>query len=622
MGLEKQSKSRNLYFKGDGQDQNWMFPPNLGDLIDKDDPVRFVNHWVNELDVSDILAQYKPGGTSIYHPKVLIKLLIYGYIDRVYSSRDLEQCCRENIKYMWLCGMNQPDHVTIANFRSQKLQSKVKDIFKEVLKEAYTQGLITLETQTVDGTKVESVANKYTHIWIKNVLRHKGNLEQKIECLLDEIEEHLQAEDSSLTREKKEIGDDQEGFEQSPVPVRTSERQEDEKQTEDSTLSDDTEGAAMKDQVSEDAEKRSGENEQEELASEKVANKLKSYGASKDKHVKRKIKNIKEKLLPKLIEYEKKQSTLGDRNSYSKTDPDATFMRMKDDVMGNGQLKPAYNMQVSSENQFIVNYTLHQNANDATCYKAHTTDTLQLLTSVDLPEFKYAHGDSIYGTEENFSFIEEEQIGNYLKYPSFHSEKKKKYQNDIKNGFYYSAELDSVFCPMGQRMQLKSEQEVERKSGFKTNIKIYQAKNCDRCPLRGVCLNKKARGNRTFRRNEKLERYRNTARENLESDLGLKMRSNRSVDIEPVFGHLKSNRRFNRFTHVGIKKIQVELGLLAIAHNLRKLIANMDENTFIKVILGLIRYYVVLLHLMKSNIIKSCVTLILTSRATGKLQVA
>jgi transposase len=538
MSKIKEKSSIGLRFKAHKRDQEWLFPPSIGEMIPLDHPVRFIDKAVNEFDISSILSSYKPGGASIYHPRVLIKLLVYGYMDRKYSSRDLEKALHENVVYMWLCSMNKPDHVTISNFRSKKLKGEIKSIFAQVLKQLYKHKIISLKTQVVDGTKIESVANRFSYVWAKNISRFKGSLEQKIESLLEEVESYINNENIETTNQKDE-----------PLATQKPKIETNEKESE------------------------------QKNSSEKIEERLSNIPELPDKEINKKVEKIKKKHLPKLKTYEAQEEILDGRNSYSKTDPDATFMRMKRDRLGKEQLKPAYNLQLSSENQYIINYSIHQNTNDAFCYKVHTTGTLQMLEESDLPKFQQANGDSIYGTEENYTFLIEKQIENYLKYPSFHAEKKhdyKKYPFHTRT-LYYNEKQDYYICPMGQKMLKSETRKKETKTGFKSEVIIYRAQNCKNCPLRGQCL--KGESERSVQRNHNLEKYRETARNNLNSDQGKILRSKRSVDVEPIFGHIKYNRFFDRLMLVGIEKIEVELGLHAIAHNLKKMMKNLQKWT-------------------------------------------
>lgn len=537
MSKKKQKSSKVLRFKSHKRDQEWLFPPSIGEMIPADHPVRFIDKAVNEFDISSILSSYKPGGASIYHPRVLIKLLVYGYMDRKYSSRELEKALHENVVYMWLCSMNKPDHVTISNFRSNKLKGEIKSVFAQVLKQLYENKIISLKTQVVDGTKIESVANRYTYVWAKNISRFKGSLEQKIESLLEEVESYINENTTTVDLDGKPL------VEQKPK-IETTKKESEQKKS-----------------------------------SVKIEERISSIPELSDKKIKNKIEKIKKKHLPKLKTYEAQQDILDGRSSYSKTDPDATFMRMKRDRLGKGELKPAYNLQLSSEDQFIISYSLHQNTNDAFCYKAHTSGTLEMLKEFDLPKYQQANGDSIYGTEENYKYLLEEQIENYLKYPSFHPEQKHDYKKDPfhTRTLHYNEKQDYYICPMGQKMTKKETRKKETKTGFKSEVIIYQAQNCKNCPLRGQCL--KGESDRRVQRNHNLEKYKETARNNLNSDQGKILRSKRSVDVEPIFGHIKYNRFFDRLMLVGIEKIEVEMGLHAIAHNLKKMIKKLQKST-------------------------------------------
>lgn len=184
-----------LKFKQANRDQLLLLPPNIGEWLPKWHPVRFVDELVDRMDISDILATYKSGGTSIYDPKLLLKILFFGYLDRTYSSRDLEKACHETIPYLWLCGVLRPNHVTICNFRSGKLKKKIKHLFAQVLREIFNKGLIELKHQTTDGTTIEAVSNRYQYVWRKNAERYKAGTEEKIQLILSEIDTHILKEE-------------------------------------------------------------------------------------------------------------------------------------------------------------------------------------------------------------------------------------------------------------------------------------------------------------------------------------------------------------------------------------------------------------------------------------------
>lgn len=502
----------NVIFKDYNPNQVMLLPPSLEELIVSNHPVRVVNDVVDRINIEPLLATYKPGGTSVYHPKMLLKVLIYSYLSNIYSSRKMEAALKENIHFMWLSAMSRPDHNTLARFRSDRLKNHLKSIFGQIVELLVEEGLVSIKDIYTDGTKVEANANKYTFVWGKSIKTSK----QRIAKQLDELWSYTQ----NIAEQE---------LQQEPTP------------------------------------------DFEQVDIEKVAQTIDKIdqaleGKQVDKKVKQKLTYAKKNWVKKMVEYEQKESILGKRNSYSKTDTDATFMRMKDDHMQNGQLKAAYNWQVSSSDQFIVNYSLHQNPTDTLTLKPHLDQFEQLYQQ--LPETLTA--DAGYGSEENYEYITEKQIDNYVKYNYFHKEQSKKYKQDPfkANNLYYNQEQDKIYCPMGQPMDNIGTSKRRTTSGFEQTYTQYQARNCTDCPLRGQCH--KAKGNRIIEINHNLRVHKQKVRKNLLSDQGIAHRKQRPADVEAVFGNLKQNKGFKRFMLRGIKKVEIEAGLLAIAHNLAK----------------------------------------------------
>ena len=502
----------NLVFKDYNPNQIMLLPPSLEELIEEHHPVRVVNDVIDRISIEPLLRNYRPGGTSTYHPKMLLKVLVYGYLKNIYSSRKLEAALKENVHFMWLSGMNKPDHNTIARFRSERLKETLQQIFGQVVELLVEEGLVSIKEVYTDGTKLEANANKYTFVWGKSIKTSK----EKMARQLKELWDYTQA----LTEQELEEEQD-EGFHQvSATNV--------------------------------------------EKTIKKIDRALE--GKKADKKVKQKLSYAKKKWPSKLTEYEQKEQILDGRNSYSKTDTDATFMRMKEDHMRNGQLKPAYNWQISTSDQYIVNYTIHPNPTDTLTLKPHLEQYKALYSST--PEAICA--DSGYGSEENYEYLQQEQITPYVKYNYFHKEQRKKWQQDpfkVAN-LHYNPEQDKVYCPMGQAMDRIEDRKRLTSSGFVQSIARYRAKNCNGCPLRGMCH--KAKGNRIVEINHNLREHKRKARENLLSDRGIEHRKKRPCDVEAVFGMIKSNRNFKRFMLRGKQKVEIETGLLAIAHNLAK----------------------------------------------------
>ena len=435
-----------VVFKDYNPKQNFLFPPNLSELIEANHPVRSVSAVIDGLDISNLIRNYKPGGTSVYHPKMLLKVLVYGYLCNIYSSRKLEQALKENVHFMWLSAMNRPDHNTLNRFRSERLKGELKEIFAQIVLYLEKEGLVSLQTIFTDGTKIEANANRYTFVWGKAIKKNKERIESQLEDLWNYTQE-IAMEEMKDTSEVSFKSMDKEKI-KSVI------------ETIDSTLK-----------------------------KKKICSK-----------VRQKINYAKKNWPENLEKYEKQEAILGNRNSYSKTDPDASFMRMKEDHMRNGQLKAAYNLQLSTENQFIVNYTLHPNPGDTKTFIPHIDNFEQLYGKT--PNEIVA--DAGYGSEENYIFLQKRKVKAYIKYNYFDKDQK--------------------------------------------------TKTITSSPS-----------------NPKLSKLRHKAHKLLNTKRGIKLRKQRCHDVEPVFAQIKHNKGFKRFMLRGQNKAEIETGLIAIAHNLRKL---------------------------------------------------
>lgn len=510
-------KSSQAMFKPYQQNQLMAFPPTFEELIARDHPVRVVNQIIDQIDLDPIISKYKGGGCSSYHPRMLLKVLVYGYLSNIYTSRKLEAATRENVYFMWLSGMEQPDHNTINRFRTDRLKGVIKKVFTQVVLLMADSGHVELQKVYTDGTKIESKANRYTFVWGKAIKTSRERISKQLEELW-EYTQQVSAEELKDTAPTQFTAVD-------PEELRKTVEQID-----------------------------------QALIDKPVPQK-----------VKQKVNYAKKNWPDKLNEYRQKEQILGSRNSYSKTDPDATFMKMKEDHMRNGQLKPGYNAQISTNNQIITHYSIHQNP----------TDTRTLIPH--LQSFESAYGfmpkemttDAGYGSEENYDFLEKNHVEAFVKYNHFDKEQ---HDNGLSKGIfhvdnlYYNKELDCYYCPMGQIMAFMEVKEEITETGYKKTLSRYQARNCSACPVRGRCH--KAKGNRIIEVSHRLNELKTRARERLTSEKGIAHRKQRPVDVEPVFGMIKQNRGFRRFLLKGIDGANLEFGLIAIAHNLKKMARN------------------------------------------------
>ena len=502
------------------QNDSLLLPPSLGELIPATHPVRVLSSILDKFDISDIEATYKSGGTSSYHPRMLLKVVVYAYLCNVYSGRQMEKLLCENIHFMWLSGMNRPDFRTINRFRSERLSGgRLENVFTKVVELLSDEGLVSLNVQYIDGTKIESVANKYTFVWKGSVEKNKAKLIEKVRSVLALAEEELAVEESSGASEE--------------LPQEEFERRAD-----------------------------------------RILSKMDSMGISKGKQRRLVEKTVSEGVR-KLEEYDRHLETLGERNSYSKTDPDATFMRMKEDAMNNGQTKPGYNIQISTDNQYITNYGIYQRPSD-------TGTMMDYLESFRLRygmQSKEIVADSGYGSEQNYEYMFSNGMVPYVKYNMFHAEMKRARKNNpfLVENMFYNAEKDFYVCPMGQHMDFVYYKKEKSDLGYVSTKSVYMAKDCSRCPLRGMCYKGRAE-RRTFEVNHRNNAYRTRARELLTSEKGMMHRSKRPIEPEAVFGNIKFNHGFKRFRLKSTEKVTVEWGLVAIAHNLRKYITQKTTN--------------------------------------------
>ena len=509
-----------LAIKSDNRKQNLLLPPSLDELVPENHMVRVVDAVIDRLDISDILSTYRGGGNSAFNPKMMLKVLVFAYLSNVYSSRRIEELLRRDIYFMWLAGMKRPDFRTINYYRGKRLKEGFDTVFTQVVRLLHEEGFVSLKVQYIDGTKIESVANKYTFVWRGSVEKYDARLKAKTEALLRQIEQNHAIENQ-----------------ENPVP--------------------------------------------EELTAEEVTKRVERIKEKVDadnlgKEERKALKQIETDSVPRMNRYREQLETMGSRNSYSKTDPDATFMRMKEDAMLNGQLKPGYNVQISTENQFITNFGIYQ----------RPTDTLTMISYLE--SFKARYGmqseeivaDSGYGSEENYEYMFSNGMTPYVKYNMFHVEQRRGYRNNpfrVSN-LFYNPDDDFYVCPKGQKLKFIRQEKRYTASGYQQTVSVYRACRCEGCPLRGQCH--KSKRDRQIEVNHTLADYKARARELLTSEQGIKHRSNRPIEPEAVFGQIKECGRFRRLRLKGLTGAKIDFGLKALAHNLRKLAKAWAKSSF------------------------------------------
>ena len=515
----------NLHFRSYDPDQTLLFPQRIDRDIPKDDPVRILKSVIESLDLSGFKKLYHERGRSPYHPKMMLMVILYSYMNHVYSCRKIEKLLYRDIYYIWLSGYQKPDFATINRFRN-RVKNEIGHIFTLLVLILVEKGFVTLEVEYLDGTKIESKANKYTFVWRKSVERNREKLLEKIRVLLQQINEQM-AQDKAADVASLEL-----------TPQTLCEISKE-----------------FKEALGSSPEAKTKEEKAAQRGKNKMFKELERHGE-------------------KLAEYNSRLEQMEGRNSISKTDPSATFMRMKEDAMCNGQTKPGYNLQISSENQFITDFALFPNP----------TDTLTFIPFLGSFPGRYGRfpkrvvADSGYGSEENYRFMDEAGIEGFVKYNRFHLEHRPRYKPDTfhPDSLYYNEEGDYYICPMGQRMSRTGTVQTRTEGGYISESACYRAIRCKGCPLRCLCYKAKA-NQRTIRVNHRLNAYKRKACELLTSEEGIKERGRRCIEPEAVFGQMKSNMAYRRFRHMGKDKVVMDFTFFAIAFNIKKLCSMMRK---------------------------------------------
>ena len=507
-----------------------VLPLNLEIKIQDNDIARHVNNLVESIPQKAFDKYYKETGCPAYHPKMMLKILLCAYSQSVFSGRKIEALLSDSIRMMWLSQGYSPSYRTINRFRSNKdMQELLCQCFVQFRSQLIKEKIIANEAIFIDGTKIEADANKFSFVWKKAVERYGRNLIENSRRIYVEL------------------------VEQKIIPAMELEQE--------ATINEEEIVAVVEklDEAIDAMDKKIAESDSVEERKQ-IRNKRKRP---------KQLRKILSDNIARKQKYAKQLDIMGNRNSYSKTDPDATFMRMKEDYMKNGQLKPGYNVQIATEGQYALAYDLFPNPTDTRTLKPFL-DVIE-TSYFTLPEYIVA--DAGYGSEENYvDIIENRQLTPLITYGMYLKEKEKRYKKDafkIAN-WDYDSEGDYYTCPSGKRLIFVYNFQRKDKNGFVRNFKVYECEDCCNCPYRSQCCKAKEGNNRKISINVKWEQQKEYIRTQLSDKKTGKIYKRRKIDVEPVFGFLKANLRFNRFTVRGKFKAKIEMGLALMAVNLRK----------------------------------------------------
>jgi hypothetical protein len=437
----------------------------------------------------------------------------------------MEQNCKRDINFMYLLeGAPAPDHATFARFRSLHFAPCSERIMAESTNCLHRIGEVSGEAIFIDGTKMEACANKYTFVWKKSTTKNLDRLLGRLASFVAECEEiygikivhGTQVKVKHVKKLRKRL-------------------------------------YALK--------------EQEGIVF--------VHGIGRRKNPLQKSIEFLEECLDKFKGYTKRLHLCGERNSYSKTDHDATFMRMKEDAMKNGQLKPAYNLQYGVDSEYVAWIGIGPKPTDTTTLIPFVKEMESRLS------FKYGKvvADAGYESEENYLFLEGNGQISFIKPANYEISKTRKFKNDISRieNMDYDEEKDCYVCKNGKVLSVANVRKEKTRTGYLRETTIYCCNDCKGCAEKAGCI-KGNHSNKPLEERDKslyvsktFNRCRKEGLERIVSEEGRLLRTNRSIQAEGAFGVLKEDMGFRRFLSRGTQNVKAESTLLALAHNVKKL---------------------------------------------------
>ena len=477
-----------------------------------DDKVRLLEEVLERLDYTTLYRAYSAEGRPPSpSPKTMFKVLVYANSEGVYSSRDIAARCRRDINFMWLLGdESPPSHNTINNFRKTYLPCAAEELFYQLVLHLYEVGEINFEHLFVDGTKIEANANKYSFVWKKSTNKYQARLNAQVERFKTEIN----AQYGYAFNEENSLAEICEVLKKEAAGVR-----------------------------------------------------FVSGRGRRKSDLQRQIEQL-QGYMVREAKYDGYNATFDGRNSFSKTDKDATFMHMKEDAMRNGQLKPGYNVQLGVEAEYITGVDLSSERSDALT----VIPLLERMECFTHRRYKDATMDAGYESEENYTYFENKdgQIC-FIKPQNYERSKTKKFKSNmsLRENMAYDKERDEYTCQNEKKLRAVYTGTKKSKSGYESEVTFYECESCEGCPHKKACT--RSKGNRKMQVSKKFIEQRGRSLENITSEQGVLLRLNRSIQVEGAFGVLKEDYGFRRFLLRGKKKVRVELLLMATAFDINKL---------------------------------------------------
>ena len=510
-----------------------------------DDPVYTLKKVMEELNFSGLLACYSDKGRTGYNPIMMYAVVTYANMRGVRAVDRIVDLCQRDLAFIWLTKGQKPQRDAFYDFKGKKLTGEVLDELNcQFMRRLEKEGIITLKELYIDGTKIEANANRYTFVW-------RGSLNYHLAGLLDTIDSLYERYNTFLLENgygpKYDLGEAHmfviEGMDKVRKVIEENRKR---KLTKHKKISNHT---IIEIDSCSPLEILKLQKNLFRIAREEGIGFV--YRKGKQKPEIQKLYEELEVCVARLMEYKECFEIMGkDRNSYSKTDLEATFMRMKEDHMRNGQLKPAYNLQIAVENYFIVHGYV---SNDRTDYNT-LIPVLEKHRKAFGDALEAVTADSGYCCEKNLLYLKEKGIRSFIKLQDHEKRKTRAYREDI--GKYYNMTY-AVFedehyyiCHDGRELR-HIRTESKEMAGYTQTVEVYGCADCSGCTHKSKCLyrysEKNPDRNKVMKINERWEELREESNANIQSGEGVLKRQTRSIQTEGHFGDIKENEKFRRF---------------------------------------------------------------------------
>ena len=493
----------------------FKLPLDFYTTVPVDDPVASFVEIMKGLDTSKYFNNIPHRGNQGYDPHMMLNVVLFAYMNKVPSLRELEELCKYDIRYMWMADNEMPSFMAFQRFISNTLSSSIQSIFYDICRRLIELNDIDTSVLYIDGTKIEANARKNSFVWKKAVLSNRAKLFNKAKEVIESINQLINSSfKEKSTYKSYELG----------------------------SICD----CLMKLIVDNNIDI--------------------VYGKGKRKHGIQKLYDEVLDYYIKLMRYEEMLEICGERNSYSKTDPDATMMNMKYDYYNQtGVFKPGYNLQIGVSDEYVMHVDIYPNP----------TDTKTFIPF--MKSYKEAYGyypkwpitDAGYGSYDNYMFCILNKMELGMKYNYYSKKNESSFKKKIYNSINFKTnEKGNKICPEGHVFNISGYEKWNNEGEYLQISTSYTCGKCEGCPVRDKCT--KSKSDREITVNPILDEMYETVDKNLSTEAGIEMKKQRSIQVEGAFGVLKEDIGYEKTRRRGKENVLTEILLVFIGFNLRK----------------------------------------------------